>query len=63
MKPVRRTALQGEAIGDGEGIQGLGKGLDRSRKAGTREGVPSMVRASQKTEGNQAPGKERGRLP
>ena len=29
MKPVRRTALQGEAIGDGEAIQGLGKGLDR----------------------------------
>jgi hypothetical protein len=36
MKPVRRTAIQGEAIGDGEAIQGLGKGLDRSRNGGTR---------------------------
>jgi hypothetical protein len=51
MKPVRRTALQGEAIGDGEAIQGLGKGLDRSRYGGTRKGEPSQVRASQKTEG------------
>ena len=46
MKPVRRTALQGEAIGDGEAIQVLGKGLDRSRKGGTRKGEPRMVRAS-----------------
>ncbi len=46
MKPVRRTALQGEAIGDGEAIQVLGKGLDRSRKGGIRTGEPRMVRAS-----------------
>ena len=39
MKPVRRTALQGEAIGDGEAIQGLGKGLDRSRECGTRRAI------------------------
>ena len=58
MKPVRRTALQGEAIGDGEAIQGLGKGLDRSRYGGTRKGEPSQVRASQKTKGNQARGNE-----
>ncbi len=30
MKPVRRTALQSEAI------QGLGKGLERFRKGGTQ---------------------------
>ena len=62
MKPVRRTALQGEAIGDGEAIQGLGKGLDRSRYGGTRKGEPSQVRASQKTEGNQARGDGCGSL-
>jgi hypothetical protein len=34
----------------GEAIQGLGTGLDRSRKGGTRKGEANMVRASHKTE-------------
>ncbi|MEY2907223.1 MAG: hypothetical protein RLZZ408_1694 [Verrucomicrobiota bacterium] len=50
MRSERRTALQGEAI------QGLGKALDRSLKCGARKGGPSLVRASQKPEGNQARG-------